>query len=94
MEVLFADFVKMSTNELFSHNVVLMTFVSRDQYTGEVKRYDSPKTLYQRILDSPDMFDEIKKKLADLFQTLNPFILRKAMEKKLKKIFPLYHKNS
>jgi hypothetical protein len=54
-----------------------------------IKSYDSPKTPYQRILDSHDIHDEVKKKLTDLFQTLNPFILRKAMEKKLKKIFQL-----
>lgn len=52
-----------------------------------IKRYDSPKTPYQRILNSPDISDETKTNLKMQFQTLNPFLLRKAMEKKLKKIF-------
>ena len=59
-----------------------------------IRRYDSPKTPYQRIMESPDITAEVKKKLSDLFLTLNPFLLRKAMEKKLNKIFNLYYKKS
>jgi hypothetical protein len=59
-----------------------------------IKRYDKPKTPYQRIMESQQIMAEIKKELTDLFQTLNPFLLRKAMEKKLKKIFQLCCKNS
>jgi len=53
-----------------------------------IKRYDKPKTPYQRILESPDIPKETKKQLTDKFKTLNPFELRKAMEEKLKRIFP------
>jgi len=59
-----------------------------------IKRYDNPKTPYQRVMDSPDIDPFIKKKLTKLFKTLNPFHLRKAMEDKLKKIFLLCYKNS
>jgi len=59
-----------------------------------IKRYDNPKTPYQRVMDSPDIDPSIKKKLTKLFKTLNPFHLRKAMEDKLKKIFLLCYKNS
>jgi len=59
-----------------------------------IKRYDNPKTPYQRVMDSPDIVPSIKKKLTILFKTLNPFHLRKAMEDKLKKIFLLCCKNS
>jgi hypothetical protein len=38
-------------------------------------------------MESQDISVEVKKKLSDLFNTLNPFQLRKAMEKRLKKIF-------
>ena len=58
-----------------------------------IKRYDKPKTPYQRIMESPDITDEVKKKLTDLFETLNPFLLRKAMEKRLKVIFQLCYEN-
>jgi hypothetical protein len=59
-----------------------------------IKRYDNPKTPYQRVMDSPDIVPSIKQKLTKLFKTLNPFHLRKAMEDKLKKIFLLCYKNS
>ena len=59
-----------------------------------IKRYDNPKTPYQRVMDSPDIDPSIKQKLTTLFKTLNPFHLRKAMEDKLKKIFLLCYKNS
>jgi hypothetical protein len=52
-----------------------------------VKRYDKPKTPYRRIVDSPDVSDETKRKLKEQYKTLNPFELRNAMEDKLKKIF-------
>jgi hypothetical protein len=52
-----------------------------------VKRYDKPKTPYRRILESPDVSDETKRKLKEQYKTLNPFELRKALEVKLKKIF-------
>ena len=59
-----------------------------------LKRYDTPKTPYQRITESPHIAAEVKKELTDLLQTLNPFHLRKAMEKRLKKIFQLCYNNS
>ena len=52
-----------------------------------IKRYDSPKTPYQRIMESPHVSDVIKKTLKKEFDLLNPFKLRKEMEKKLAKIF-------
>lgn len=52
-----------------------------------VKRYDRPKTPYQRVLESPDASPETKHKLKEQYKMLNPFELRKAMEEKLKNIF-------
>ena len=52
-----------------------------------IKRYDTPKTPYQRILESKHVPTSIKRNLKEQFEGLNPFKLRKAMEKKLDKIF-------
>jgi len=52
-----------------------------------VKRYDTPKTPYQRVLESPYVSASKKRILKEQFKGLNPFKLRKAMEKKLNKIF-------
>lgn len=52
-----------------------------------VKRHDSPKTPYQRIMSSPRLSARIKNSLAKQFIQLNPFTLKKAIEIKLAKIF-------
>ncbi len=52
-----------------------------------MKRYDKPKTPYQRVLESPDISPEIKDNLRKQMKNLNPFDLRKDMEEKLKAIF-------
>jgi hypothetical protein len=54
-----------------------------------VKRYDKPKTPYQRVLESPEVSLETKRQLKEQYKTLNPFDLRKALEEKLKKIFKI-----
>ena len=51
-----------------------------------IKRYDKPKTPYQRILESPYVETSVKYALKEQFETLNPFHLRKAIDAKLKKI--------
>lgn len=52
-----------------------------------IKHHDRPKTPYQRILDSPLIPPSVKQSLSNQLEKLNPFVLRKSMEKKLKKIF-------
>ena len=59
-----------------------------------LKRYDSPKTPYQRVMESPYITEEVKHSLTDQLQKLNPFHLRKEIEIKLKKIFQVCYKNS
>jgi len=54
-----------------------------------IKRYDTPKTPYQRLLESPYVAASVKHNLKEQFATLNSFALRKAMDKKLKAIFDL-----
>ena len=52
-----------------------------------IKRYDTPKTPYQRIQESPFITASVKRALKEQFETLNSFQLRKAIDKKLKAIF-------
>lgn len=52
-----------------------------------MKRYDSPKTPYERVLESKHVSAAVKRALKEQFDTLNPFRLRKAIEAKLKRIF-------
>lgn len=51
------------------------------------KKYDAPQTPYQRVLASDQIADEAKEHLKRDHQSLNPFILKKTIEKKLRVIF-------
>ena len=55
-----------------------------------IKRYDVPKTPYQRVMESKDVLPAQKQALKEQFKGLNPFKLRKAMEKKLQEIFNIH----
>jgi hypothetical protein len=52
-----------------------------------LKRYDSPQPPYQRIIHSSLVSPQAKQSLTKQLASLNPFVLRKAMEEKIKKIF-------
>ena len=56
-----------------------------------IKRYDKPKTPFQRVLEADSCYvsNAKKRELQKLFESLNPFDLRNAMEKKIAKIFKL-----
>jgi len=51
------------------------------------KRYDAPQTPYHRVLASDQVNSETKNHLKTVHQSLNPFILKKIIEKKLRVIF-------
>lgn len=56
-----------------------------------IKRYDKPKTPFQRVLEADFFYvsNEEKRKLKKIYTSLNPFELRNAMEKSIAKIFTL-----
>ncbi len=51
-----------------------------------IKHHDSPKTPYQRLIESPYISYDVKEYLTAQARALNPFLLRKIIETKLKKI--------
>jgi len=65
-----------------------MKLISKERIASKtVKRYDKPLTPYQRVLASTHIDAQAKEQLKAIYQTLNPFALRKAMEDDLKAIF-------
>jgi hypothetical protein len=54
-----------------------------------IKKHDSPKTPYQRIMESEYIPYTTKQSLAAIFRSLDPFKLRKAMERRLSNIFKI-----
>lgn len=52
-----------------------------------VKTYDVPTTPYRRLLGSPHITADAKQTLKTVHKTLNPFHLKKDIEKKLRQLF-------
>ncbi|HVV69453.1 MAG TPA: integrase [Gammaproteobacteria bacterium] len=50
------------------------------------KKYDFPQTPYQRVLQEPSILQEQKEKLTMIYQSLDPFSLRKSTRIKLNQI--------
>jgi hypothetical protein len=57
-----------------------------------IKQHDLPKTPYQRIMESPHIHEPVKASLSKQLENLNPFLLRKIMDKKLKNVFSINNK--
>ena len=67
-----------------------MKLISKERIGSKtLKRHDPPKTPYQRITESPHIPPNLKLDLSKQLEKLNPFVLREAMEKKLKTILNL-----
>lgn len=54
------------------------------------KRYDVAKTPYQQVLGSPDVSEAEKKRLRELYRTLNPVVLRRQIGENLNKFWRLH----
>jgi hypothetical protein len=89
-------------NDLFTqewrlfHNFFLpsVKLLAKERIASKtIRRYDSPKTPYQRVMESPMVTPATKKELTAQLKTLNPFQLRAAIEMKLKKIFQVQSQN-
>jgi hypothetical protein len=53
------------------------------------RRYEPPRTPYERLLESPHVSNEAKLRLQHTFRHLNPFFLKRVIERKLKRVFAL-----
>jgi hypothetical protein len=51
------------------------------------KRYDAPKTQYQRLLEPAHTDEATKNRLRNIHKGLNLFMLKQGIEKKFKRIF-------
>ena len=68
------------------HNYFLpqMKLISKDRVGSKVKKkYDQPKTPYQRLIECETFPDADKEKLRQIKATLNPFELQAKLQTKL-----------
>lgn len=70
-----------------------MKLIRKERIGAKIKKkYELPKTPYERVLACPDVPEENKKALRERYATLNPFELKAQMEKKLQVYFQLLRK--
>lgn len=80
------------TEWLLYHNFFIpsVKIISKERIASKtIKKYDTPKTPYQRILESKHISKETKQQLRETFETLNPFKLKDAIDKKIGRILHL-----
>ena len=58
------------------------------------RRHDTPRTPYQRIMESSYIPDTTKSRLRELYLSLNPAELKRGIEKKLKKLYRVYQEKN
>ena len=84
---------KLYSKELFLlHNYFCLSvkLIGKQRVKAKtIKVHDIPKTPYQRIIESSQISNEIKDALRQKQEQLDPFKLKKDIERKLKHIFTL-----
>lgn len=69
----------------------VMKLKEKQRVGGRVKRkYDTPKTPYQRLLGSGQISNEKKKELQIIYRSLNPVELKRKIEEKTHKLYRAY----
>ena len=69
----------------------VMKLKEKIRIKGKVHRkYDVPKTPYQRLIESGQISEETKKELQDLYRSLNPAQLKRKIDEKLNKLYRAY----
>ena len=74
------------------HNFFLpqMQLQSKERIGARIKKkYDFPKTPYERLKSAPNVSEEEKVKLEIRFKSLNPIELKRALEQRLDQFFKL-----
>ena len=71
----------------------VIKLVSKERIGGHiVRKYDEPKTPYQRVMDAHDVTQETKQALCNIYQSLNPAALKRAIDAKLGALYAAYQK--
>lgn len=81
-------------NPLLNHFTPSLKLESKTRIGGALKKkWEKPKTPYQRIMESPGIPQGTKMKLTEHHRQLNPFLLKRELDKKLKRFNELVEIN-
>ncbi len=71
----------------------VMKLVRKERLGGHLQRvYDTPKTPYERLMESNQIAPQRAKELRQIYLSLNPAELKRQIDKKLSRLFELYQK--
>ena len=56
------------------------------------RKYDTPQTPYRRIMESLQVGEDVKEKLKEIYENLNPAELKREIDMKIKKLYEVYSK--
>lgn len=77
-------------NPLMNYFTPVLKLASKERIGGRVKKkYDKPKTPYNRLLECPYVPRDKKGRLKEAFRGKNPIYLKKEMDKKIKAFFQI-----
>ena len=66
---------------------------SKERIGGKIKRkYGKAKTPYHRLIESDQISEKEKEELIVIYQSLNPALLKRIIDKKLDNLFKIYQK--
>jgi hypothetical protein len=71
----------------------VIKLISKERVGGKIhRRYDKPKTPYQRIMESGEVSNKKKEELEKIYLSLNPAELKRQIDKKLSELYKIYQK--
>lgn len=56
------------------------------------RKYDVAKTPYKRMMESDQVSTEVKEKLKEVYDSLNPALLKRQINVKIKRLYEVYKK--
>ena len=69
----------------------VIKLILKERRGGRVhRRYDDPKTPYQRVMESKEVEDRVKKELSKIYLALNPAQLKRTVDVKLNNLYKIY----
>lgn len=65
--------------------------ISKERIAGHIKRkYDKPKTPYQRVMESQSVGNDVKSRLIEIYASQNPAALKRGLDEKIKFLKQIY----
>jgi len=72
-----------------------MKLASKERIGGSVKRkYDIPKTPYQRLIESGQLSEQAKKQINNIYLSLNPAQLKRNIDSSLETLYRTYEQKN